>query len=185
MLIQHNNAVTDLTTIGVPLNVNVTQAANASTTETDLMSYTVAASKLATANDVIEVLAWGTTANNANVKTLKIYWAGSAVHSITQTASILGKWRVRLTVAKTGASTQDWSSEYIEGVTANGTLKGAADFGTATGTDTGTLIVKLTGTSGTAASDVLMEGWVVRFIPTATELVAAAVGDLTGTAITT
>lgn len=184
MLVNFNKLVDDVS-LKLPLAANSTAAVNASTTETDLMSYTVAASKLATAGDIIEVVAWGSTANNANVKTLKIYWAGSAVHSITQTSSILGKWTASLRVIKTGASTQDWATSYHEGVTANGTLKGAVDVGTATGTDTGTLVLKFTGTSNTAASDVIQEGMIVRFFATATELTAAKIGDMAGTAITT
>lgn len=182
-IIEHNKLVDDAN-IQVPLSVNLTQAANASTTETDLMSYSVAASKLSAVGDSIEVLAYGTTANNANTKSLKIYWAGSAVHTIAQTVSIVGKWRVRLVVAKTGSSTQDWSTEYIEGVTANGALKGAVDFGTATGTDTGALVVKLTGTSNTAGSDILQEGMYVRFIPAAGSLTGAKIGNEAASAIT-
>lgn len=183
--IQHNKAVDDLETVRRLLSVQTTAVTNGTTVETDLLTYALAAAKLATTGAGVYVRAWGTTTSNANTKTLKVYFGTTAHISIALTASQAGRWVVDMYVFRTGASTQDVHAELRETTASLAASKGANVIATDTQTDTAAITIKVTGTSGTASTDINCEGMIVQFLPTATELTACKVGNLTGTAITT
>lgn len=174
---QINNIVTDLATTGVTNSVNTTAVSNVGTAETDLMTYALPASKLVNTGGFVKLVAWGTSANNANVKTLKAYFGTTAILTQTLTASIAGRWRIEALVLRTGLSAQDFQSGLLEGLATLGAGKFAEQVGTATETETAAITIKVTGTSGTASTDITQEGMVVEFFPTATDLVASALSD--------
>ena len=183
LLVQYNKLVTDAGRFA-PLYVTSTTTNNTSTTETDLATYTVPGGTLANTNDVIVATFFGTTTNNADTKTLKVYWNGVALQSLTMTASQAGRWIAQVIITKTGASTQNWFGQVYEQSAALAAGKGAIDTGTATATDTGGVIVKVTGTSGTGSNDIACVGAIVEYNPQGASLLAAQVGNLSGTAIT-
>lgn len=184
VVIQSNKTIDDLETVRRLLSVNTTAVANGTTVETDLMTYALAAAKLATTGAGVFMRAWGTTTNNANTKTLKVYFGTTAHISLALTVSQAGRWVVDLYVFRTGASTQDVHAELRETTAALAAAKGANVIATDTQTDTAAITIKVTGTSNTASSDINCEGMIVQFLPTATELTAAKVGSQNNTAIT-
>lgn len=182
-VVQLNNAITDLETVRRILSVQTTAVSNGTTVETDLLTYALAASKLATTGAGVFYRMWGTTTNNANTKTLKVYFGSTAHISLALTASQAGRWVVDAYVYRTGASTQDVSMVLVETTAALAAAKGAHVIATDTQTDTSAITLKCTGTSNTASSDINCEGMIVQFLPSATELVAAKIGNEAGTAI--
>lgn len=182
--IQHNKLVDDVA-VFTPLTIQTTQVANTSTTETDLMTYALAAAKLANVGDGVRIHAWGTTANNANTKTLKGYFGAGVYLNLALTASQAGRWELYVSVIKTGSSTQKIIAELNEGTVSLAAGKIALISTTGSETDTAAITIKCTGTSGTASSDITQEGLVIEFLNVASDLTAAKVGNLTGTAITT
>lgn len=125
----------------------------ADTNEADLITYTVPANTLISTGKGVRLTAWGSFANNANNKTLKLYWNGTNCVTVGPTASANTTWRVEIDVVRTG--------------TTNAKVKGCAIYSTVTATGgnlavtsdfTTALIIKVTGTNGTAsASDITMD----------------------------
>ncbi|TRD03794.1 hypothetical protein FJV76_14245 [Mesorhizobium sp. WSM4303] len=128
------------------------------TTQEDLMTYTIPANVLKVGQKV-RLTSWGTTAANANTKTVRIYFGGNSVidHSGAWNAI---PWRLEAYLYITGASAQEYSS--VGWPTAN---VQTVRQGTLTVTDTATIIVKCTGQNGTAsAGDITCQGFTVEII---------------------
>jgi hypothetical protein len=175
---QINNLVTDVETARRVLNVNTTAVGNVGAGVDNLMSYQLAASKLATAGGAIRIRGWGTAANNATAKNLLLkFGTASLLGTLAITASQVGKWYVDAIVTKTGTDTQDFVAVVIESVgTTLAAGKQAQLVGTATEDDGAAITIQFQGEGG-ADNDVVQEGMIVEFIPTATELVASALSD--------
>lgn len=181
LLINFNKAIDDIGG-AVPLNVNVTAVGNVGAGEDDLMTYALAASKLSAVGSLVRVRLWGTTANNATAKTLKVYVGAVAALSLALTISQAGRWVVDVIIVKTGASTQDISVELREVTAALAAAKGAHVITTGTEVDTAAITLKATGTGG-ADNDLVQEGMIVTYHGVAADLTAAKIGNELGTAI--
>ena len=59
---------------GGVLNVNTTAVGNVTTGEDNLITYSLPANTLSVNGMALRIVAWGLTANNANAKTLKVYF---------------------------------------------------------------------------------------------------------------
>jgi len=136
-------------------------ANNVSTTETDLMTYTVPANTLVNNGDKMSFRFSGIYGGTANSKSLKIYFGLLVVNLGTSTLSG-GSWIVNGTIIKTGATTfrinisetRDTPSQaysYTSGTVSN---------------YTGTNIFKITGTGG-ESSDVTAQIGELEFKPAA------------------
>jgi hypothetical protein len=151
-----------LTTAGIvtSLFTSTTAASNVSTTETDLITYSLPANTLSANGQKVRITTWGTIAANANSKTVKLYFGSTAVVTRTSTLNN-GSWVVTGLVARTGATTQ------IE----VGSNVFSADLAlipsTASPAETlsGAVTIKVTGTSATASSDVTALGMYVEWVP--------------------
>lgn len=146
------------TLVGVA-NVNVTAVGNVGVGEDDLISYTLPANSLSANGKTIRIRAWGTAANNANAKTVKVYFGTATILTTSLTASVADSWWVEALVVRTGASTQDVVARLEE----TGANVMDMEVGTATQTDTATIAIKLTGTA-TADNDIVQEGLLVEFL---------------------
>lgn len=151
--------------VGGLINATVTSTGNgADTTEDTLQTYTLPASSLDIAGRCIRVTSWGTTANNADAKTLRLRFGGTLIYSQTLTTSILGDWVMKATICKTAANTQ---TAYAEGLNAAalGTASPGIDVTAPAETDTATIIIKTTGQAGTAnANDIICTAQLVEFL---------------------
>ena len=140
---------------------NYTSTGNTSTAETVLGTYTVTANSMpAASGKAVRVLAWGKTAANGNNKTVIIYFGAKLVATLAVAATNDKDWLLEATIIQgtTGAQTS-LGRLYLEGAGNEVIL-----VDTPAETETGDVIVKCTGESGTASNDILLKGMTVEFL---------------------
>lgn len=140
--------------------INATQAANSGTGETDLHSFTIPAAHFDANKRMICVKAYGSFAANGNTKTLKLY-LGSNVITLnpTTTAPNGVRFELEAIILRTAEDAQRIHYKVIID-----TAYEIMDLDTATEDDAATIILKLTGQSGTASSDILLDTTLVEFL---------------------
>ena len=108
----------------------------------------------------IKVRAWGKTAANGNNKTIKLYFGATVLATHGLAATNDKDWYMEGTVIQGATGAQSCECSYfLEGAAAmTNTVQAAAE------TETGDVIVKCTGESGTASDDILMKGMIVEFM---------------------
>ncbi len=67
--------------LGGKLYSSVTTTSNTGGGEDDLISYSLEKNTLQNEGDIIEIVAFGTYANNSNNKTLKLYFGGTLIYT--------------------------------------------------------------------------------------------------------
>jgi len=100
------------------LTVNTTAVGNVGSGEDDLMTYAVAAGLLGTDGWGLEVLAAFVCANNANNKTIKLYFGATAIATVGADAFQNQHVAIRATIIRTAAATQVAIGEIINQSTA-------------------------------------------------------------------
>lgn len=138
---------------------NATAVSNSGAAETDLMTYVLPASSMTLANDSLRVTAFGICANNANAKTLKVYFGTTLLQTVSLTISQAGAWRIQAEMIATSSSAQRCFSQLVQGGT---TSFVAAAYTSAAETSSSAITVKVTGT-GVANSDITQDGMLVQF----------------------
>lgn len=144
------------------MNVQSTPVGNVGTGEDDLHTFPVPASSLVVTNRRIRWEGEGTIANNANAKTLKVYF-GAQMISCALPTNIAGHWYGKAKITRTGSSAQRYSVEVR--VINTGTNAEAAAFsaqGTLTQTETAAITIKATG-EATSNNDIVQNTSTVRF----------------------
>lgn len=153
------------TTVGIA-NLNTTVVGNVGAGEDVLMTYDLPANSLSANKKGVMVSMWGKTANNANAKTLKVYFGSTMLCGLSLTTAQIGAWRVTYTAIRTGASIQNTALLIVEcpdsvalaaPKMSHFTLDGVAQV------DTAAITIKATGTA-TADNDVTQEGMLVEFL---------------------
>ena len=139
---------------------STTAASNVSTGETDLITYSLPANTLSANNQKLRITTWGTLANTANTKTVKVYVGATVVASLSG-ATANTTFYAQATAIRTGATAQ--------------ISYGAVDFGslalfnrmTASPAETlsGAVTIKVTGQSSAASSDVTALAMLVEWVP--------------------
>jgi hypothetical protein len=135
--------------------------------EDDLMSYTLPANALSAAGKGVRITANGTTANNSNPKTVKLYFGGTEIATLALTVSQVNAWRYCGEVIFRGGVLYNSDIQLSQGGTTKQTNEIAT---TLNGPDpTGALIIKATATvtdggGGINNDDVLMRKLLVEFI---------------------
>lgn len=145
--------------IGV-VNVNTTAVGNVGTGEDNLMTYALAANSMSAAGKGLRITVWGTAANNANAKTLKLYFGTQIILTNSITTAQAGVWEIEAIVLSTGTDAQDWKSAFTNTGTVS-TLDN--EVGTATQDDGAAITIKCTG-EATDNNDIVQEGMIVEFI---------------------
>lgn len=141
---------------------SATFATGANTTETDFGSWTIPIATLATNDDFAFVEGHGLTAINANNKRIRAYVGGTLVLDTTDAFS--GGWSSKLKVIRissTSVKVQVW----FFGTTNSGTITNndmnintIGSFAVSN-LDSNTLLVKFTGTNGTASANDITFNW--------------------------
>lgn len=149
------------TMVGVA-NINTTAVGNVGAGTDDLMTYAMPANAFSANGKGVRVTAWGSTANNANAKTITMNFGATAVLTNALTVSIAGAWRIEAEIFRTGASTQLYSSQLVTTGTAGVALNDVEN-GTAAITDTAAITIKCTGTA-TTDNDIIQNGLIVEFL---------------------
>lgn len=140
------------------LTTSTTAVGNVGAGEDDLISYSMPASTLTVNNRGVRVTAWGSAANTAAAKTVKLYFGATATVTTALTANQVGAWRIVSEVIRTGAATQDAVAQLIQG---GATTLVDAEFTTPTETLSGAVVIKCTATA-TNNDDIIQEGLVVE-----------------------
>ncbi len=141
--------------------VNTTPAANVTTGETDLMSYSLPTNSLSAAGKGIRITCWGTTANNVNAKTLQTYFGGTSINSAPLLINAVNVWKTVTTIFSTGTDTQSYATESIR-ISATSLDVAARATGTLAIDDGAPIITKSTGTA-TATNDITQTQMLVEF----------------------
>lgn len=147
---------------GFPVSIftSTTSASNASTTETDLMTYTMPAGTMNVNGQKVRITTWGTFANNANSKSVRVYFGSTLVGSRVGDVSANIPWRVSVIVVRSGAATQVGFGENTNSGSGN-----ALAVTSPTETLANALTLKVTGQSATAGGDVTALGMFIEWIP--------------------
>jgi len=147
------------TRVGGAVNANVTSVGNVGAGEDTLMSYTLPANAMDANGRGVRVTAWGSTANNANAKTLKLYFGAAVLGSIASTANQASSWRFVSEVLRTGAATQTASEWFVQ----YGTTVIHETNVTAPGeTLSSVVVIKVTG-EGVSNDDITQSAMIVEF----------------------
>lgn len=159
LAIQPNNTV-DNAQVGGLTKVDVTAVGNVGTGEDTLASKNVIANTLGVSAQSVTFEAFGTTANNANVKTLRVRFGTAGVNLVasrTLTASVAGSWHVRGTIYRTSAATQKSVTVFHDGTTSEVDIVTTLDQ-----TLTGDVLLKITG-EATSNNDIVLEGFKITW----------------------
>lgn len=140
-------------------NLNLIAVGNVGTGEDDLITYSLPSYSLYKTNSAVKIKAWGTTANNANAKTLKAYFGTQLILTYSLTTSQAGLWEVNAIVGKTGSNTQEYHSKLEEAP--NDQVH--QENGTGAVSDTAAITIKCTG-EATSSNDIVQEGMLVEIM---------------------
>lgn len=147
---------------GVQYVQSGTIGTDADTVEKTLMTSTLLADSLSVLDQGIEIIAFGSCAGTATVKTMKLYFGSTVISANTDTTSTSPnnvKWRLSATVLRTGASAQVATGHATVGQTMGTSLLSPAEDNTTNTT------IKITGQNGTAnANDIVCRGLIWKEI---------------------
>lgn len=136
---------------------NYTPVGNAGAGEDDLMSFALPANNLNANLRTIKVRCWGTTANNANAKTLKLHFGSAVVLTKSLTVSVAGVWYLEATIGRISSGNQRAVAALLEhGETPH------VEQSAPTQTDTSAITIKVTG-EGVADNDIQQAGMEIEY----------------------
>jgi len=144
------------------MNSNTTAVGNVTTGEDNLITYALPAFLNNGAGSGVRIKAWGTFANNANAKTLKVYYGTQILLTNALTINVAGTWYVEAIVLSTGLDTQDYVAN-LQSTGAAGVSVTDNEIGTATQNDGAAITIKCTG-EATATNDVVQEGMLIELL---------------------
>lgn len=131
----------------------------ADTTEDTLFTFTLPANTLDATNRGLRVRAFGTVANNADTKTIRLRFGASVTYSITAPTSTAASWFAEGWIIKTGGGAQTSSFHGQAGSTVvnPSTIAG-------TEAETGAIVIRVTGQAGTGnANDILANAMTIEY----------------------
>lgn len=156
-------ATLGITTAPTNLVTNLTQVlSTATTSEEDLMTYTLPGGTLAATKDRVEIVAWGAFGAAARTKEIKLYFGSTVLFDTAAVLLASSDWQIRATVYRTGAATQIAVAAF-DGDT---TLVTTTSLRTAPGeTLSGDVVIKITSTvgAGATAGDTRQTGFLVNY----------------------
>lgn len=147
-----------MTDVGGVYYTSTTNVGNVGTGEDDLSNVTIGANLLGTDNDRVEIEGSFTIANNADAKTIKLYF-GSLSLTFDATTDQSGKIVARATVIRISSTTQDVYATFNETNSSGNTY-------VTTGSETlsSSVIIKFTG-QGTTTNDIVQNTFTVKYYP--------------------
>jgi hypothetical protein len=149
--------------LGGVLTTSTTAVGNITGGEDNLITYSLQKNTLQNIGDTLEIIAYGTTAANANAKTIKLIIGSTTLFTTGAVAFNNKDWCLRCTLIRTAAATQQAITTF-QGDFA--LLTNTADFVTGTEDFTTSLTIKCTGTSGgSATDDIIQKGLVIKLFP--------------------
>lgn len=155
------NTGTTVAKVGGTIHEDFTPVSNSSTTETDLMTFSLPANTMGTDNDYLEVVAWGETTAAVSNKTIKMYFGSTVIFNTTALAFGATAWRLEARIIR-GSSTTQVTITSFSGNTA--LLTTTAQVAAPGETMSGAITIKCTGQGG-ASDEVFQEGFIVKWYP--------------------
>ena len=147
--------------LGGMLNVNTTSVSNATTLETNLITYSLGANSLINQGDTLEIDAWGTYAANVNSKTVKLVFGSQTILTTGAIVTNDGSWSINAKIIMKTSTTQEIISSILSSnnsVSDSATrTAGTQDLGTA-------LTIKCTGT-GVNSGDIIQYALKINLTP--------------------
>ena len=138
--------------------VDTTGVGNVGAGEDTLITFSMPADTFNADKQGVRIVAWGTAANNANAKTLKLYF-GSVILTTSLTTNQASTWRITAEVIRTANNAQDYSAQLLQaGTTTIVDIEG----GTLTENDGAAITIKCTG-DATSNDDIRQEGMVITY----------------------
>lgn len=141
-----------------PAYIDLSAANNVSSGETDLLKYSLPANTLAYNGRAVRVTAWGDTANNANGKTVKLYFGSQVILTTALTASQLSPWKIDAVIGKDAPDSQKSIARLSQGGTTQIT---DVELASPAIVETTPITIKCTG-QGTATSDIVQRGLLIE-----------------------
>ena len=142
-------------------NVNTTAVGtDADLLEKTLITYDLPANSLSANGKLVKIRVWGTTAANANTKTIRLYFGTAVVRQIGASATNDEDWIMEAIVVRTGAATQDAIGfELVNNSTVFTTHSEPAE------DETAAITIRVTGENAVAtANDIVAEGMLVEYL---------------------
>lgn len=130
----------------------------------DLQTTALGANMLVKASRGLRITAWGTCANTANAKTFTLNFGSQVVLTHACVVNVASQWKITTRVVRTGASTQDWASEYTGNSGAVNAFEYDPEIGTASQSETAGITIKMQSTVSTSNNDIVEEGLLVEFL---------------------
>lgn len=147
--------------LGGSLAINTTAVGNVGTGEDDLITYAMEKNVLLNAGDSVSIEAFGTFANNANNKTVKLILGSTTLFSTGAVAFQNQDWAIRSTIIRTGSATQKCITTFY---TDYSDITNIADYVSGTEDFTTSLTIKCTG-EATSNNDIIQEGLIIKQFP--------------------
>jgi len=149
----------DVVNLGGNLFVDFTQHGTTLAAETTLASDTILGNTLNTNGTYLELEAWGSFANNANNKTLKLKFGSTVLYNTGAIRARNSSWHVKAIIARTGSATEKGNVEIISSDPL--VLDESINFSVSENLTTD-LELFFTG-QGTADNDILQEAMIIRW----------------------
>jgi hypothetical protein len=145
---------------------DATDVSNSAVTESDLMSYTLPAGRLAHNGAGLQIEAWGvtTTATTAANRRMRLYFGATAIADSGAIALVGGTWRLQATVLRDGAGSQEALGTATFSTGAAGVAGSSMTLlrGSLSETVSSTLAIKVTGLCTASSGIITQHGFVVR-----------------------
>jgi hypothetical protein len=153
----------DLYNLGGRLTTDNTALGNVGGGEDDLIAYTLPKNTFHNDGDILEITAYGITAANGNNKTIKLILGSTTLFSTGAVAFNNKSWCLRAEITRTGSTAQQiittFQGDFALLTNTATFVAGAEDFTTA-------LTIKCTGTSGSSATDdIIQKGLIIKMFP--------------------
>ena len=146
--------------VSATLDTEAVAVGNVGVGTDDLMTYAMPAGTLHENGRAVRIRAWGTTANNANAKTVTLAFGATTLVSTALTANQAGVWDINAIVIRTGDATQVAVATLNQG---GATTIVDSENTSPTENLTAAVTIKCTGTA-TANDDISQKGLVVEYV---------------------
>lgn len=148
--------------LGATLAVDTTEVGNVGVGEDTLISYTLASNTLIADTQHLEIYAWGTTAANANNKTVKLYLGSTLILQSAAAAVNNVGWSINARLVRTGAAAQQSSATLLSN---NSSFAELGVFASLAEDLTADLDIYCTG-EATSDDDIIQKGLIIKWFNT-------------------
>jgi hypothetical protein len=148
----------NIMTIGGISNINTNSSSNVGISETDMLQYNLPYNSLYAINSFLEIDTYGTFANNANNKTLKLYFGSDLIFNTGSIAFNGSYWHIKAKIIKNSSSMQQC---IVDIITSDTLLRSSTVISSSTADLTSNNIIKCTG-QGSSSNDVIQNGLIIK-----------------------